>query len=97
MEQLLEILEAKYLYGYVIRLKFNTNEEFDLDLTPMIEQDKIGIYAPLKQVEFFRNFSVNYTLCWGDEIEVAPEYIYFFAHRNDIEYQSLFKEWGYVA
>lgn len=97
MEPLLEITEAKYLHDHVVWVKFNNDEAFELDLAPMLEGDNSGIFEPLKQIDFFQNFHVDYTLCWGEEIDVAPEYIYFLAHKNDAEYQQLFREWGYVA
>lgn len=96
MEPVLEIVGAEYLHDYVVRIKFNTGEIVDVDLAPMIDHDKTGVFTPLKDTAFFQNFHVNYTLCWGDEIDVAPEYLYFLAHKNDASHQSLFKEWGYI-
>lgn len=96
MEPVLEIVDAEYLHDYVIRIKFNTDEIVDVDLTPMIALDKTGVFNPLKNIVFFQHFHVDYTLCWGDEIDVAPEYLYFLAHKNNESYQSLFKEWGYI-
>lgn len=97
MEPMLEIIEAKYLHDYVVKIKFNNDEEFELNLSPMLTDDHIGIFKPLKQIEFFKNFRVDYTLCWDNDIDVAPEYLYFLAHKNDSEYQQLFKEWGYLT
>ena len=97
MGSLLEIIEAKYMHDYTLQLKFNTQEECVVDLMPMLKEDRIGIFEPLKNLSFFRHFRVDYTLCWGDEIDVAPEYIYFLAHKNDPKYQSLFQEWGYLT
>ena len=97
MEPLIEIIDAKYLHDYTVWVKFNNNEEYELDLTPMIEGDSVGIFEPLKKINFFKNFHVDYTLCWENEIDVAPEYIYFLAHKSDVEYQALFKEWGYIT
>lgn len=97
MEPMLAIIKAEYLYDYVIKVKFNNDEEFELDLMPMLESDNIGIFEPLKQINFFKTFHVDYTLCWGDEIDVAPEYIYFLAHKNDPKYRQLFIEWGYLT
>jgi hypothetical protein len=97
MKPVLEIVNAEYLHDYVIRIEFNTNEVLDVDLLPMILHDRNGVFSPLLDAFFFQNFHVNYTLCWGDEIDVAPEYLFFLAHKNDEAYQSLFKEWGYVS
>jgi hypothetical protein len=96
MSNLLEVINAKYLHDKVVHIKFNNNEEFDLDLSPMIANDKIGIFAPLMDNKIFKAFKVDYTLCWGDDIDVAPEYFYFLAHKDDVDKQKLFKEWGYI-
>jgi len=97
MKKLLEIIKAKYLHDYVIRVTFNNDEEFDIDFSTMMKRDKTSIYESLKDLKFFSNFHVDYTLCWGDDIDVAPEYIYFLAHEGELEYQPLFKKWGYIA
>ena len=95
MNDVLKIIEAIYLHDYIIHLKFSTNEELDLDLLPMIKEDKIGIFQALKRIDYFSNFHLDYTLCWGQDIDVAPEYLFFLAHRHSPEYTHLFKEWGY--
>ena len=97
MKKSLEIIKAHYLHDHVIRVTFNNKEEFDVDFSKMVGRDKIDIYAPLKVIKFFKNFHVDYTLCWGNDIDVAPEYVYFLAHESDLEYQPLFKKWGYIA
>ena len=96
MKPLLEMIDATYLHDYVIRITFSTNEIVDVDLSPMIFQDTKGIFDPLKNADFFRQFRVDYTLCWGDDIDVAPEYFFFLAHKNDSQYEALFKKWGYI-
>ena len=49
-----------------------------------------------KNIDLFSNFHLDYTLCWGQDIDVAPEYLFFLAHRYSTKYAPLFKEWGYV-
>jgi hypothetical protein len=97
MKKSLEIIKAKYLHDHVIRVTFNNNETFEVDFSIMIQRDKLSIYEPLKELKFFKTFHVNYTLCWGADIDVAPEYVYFLAHEREPEYQPLFKKWGYIA
>ena len=77
-------------------MRFNTNEEFNVDLSPMIENDKIGIFKPLKDDKIFKKLKVDYTLCWSNDIDVAPEYLYFLAHKNNPEKHQLFREWNYI-
>lgn len=96
MSDLLEIINANYLHDKVVHLKFNSNEEFDVDLSPMIENDKIGIFQSLRDNNVFKKFRVDYTLCWNDDIDVAPEYLYFLANKDNNQKHNLFKEWGYL-
>ena len=37
-----------------------------------------------------------YTICWGDDIDVAPEYLFFLANKDKPEYHQQFVEWGYL-
>ena len=46
-----------------------------MDFLPLIR--KYPVYAPLKDVNVFKNFVVTDTLEWNDgAIDIAPEYIY---------------------
>jgi hypothetical protein len=36
------------------------------------------------------------TLCWPGERDVAAEYLYFLAFRDDPALQPLFRQWGYL-
>ena len=49
MEKVLEVTKAEYLHDHVMRIKFNTGEEIELDLTPLIDEDSVGIFEPLKR------------------------------------------------
>ena len=95
MEPLLAIIKATYLHDYVLQVTFSNAETVEVNLSPMIENKPV-LFSPLKKIDFFKNFHVDYTLCWDNEIDVAPEYIYFLAHKDTPEYQTLFKEWGYI-
>jgi hypothetical protein len=96
MSNLLEVVSAHYLHDKLIHMKFNNNEEFDINLAPMIENDTIGIFKPLRDNNVFKQFKVDYTLCWNDDIDIAPEYLYFLAHKENQDKQQLFKDWGYI-
>lgn len=96
MKPMLKIIDAIYLHDYVLRITFSTNETQDVDLSPMVFRDTNGIFDPLRDINVFRQFRVDYTLCWGEDIDVAPEYFFFLAHKNDPRYAALFREWGYI-
>jgi hypothetical protein len=70
----LEVLEAEYLRDYIIQVKFNTGEVKLVDL----KESLIGpIFAPLKEIDFFRHFTIHFnTLEWKNGADFAPEYLF---------------------
>jgi len=72
-----DVIAASYKGGYCIELEFDDGERGVVDLTKWAE--KGGVFERLKDMEFFRRFSVNEelgTLTWRDEIDIAPETLY---------------------
>ena len=50
----------------------------------------------LQDIEKFKNFKVDFTLKWNDELDLAPEFLYFKSFQNEQSLQHQFKEWGYI-
>ncbi len=72
-----DVVGAVYKGGYRIELEFDDGKRGVVDFTKYVE--KGGGFQRLKDMEFFRRFSVNEelgTLTWGDEIDIAPETLY---------------------
>jgi len=72
-----DVVAAVYTSGYRIELEFDNGERGLVDFTKYVERG--GVFERLKDMEFFRGFSVNEelgTLTWGDEIDIAPETLY---------------------
>ncbi|MDR1739831.1 MAG: DUF2442 domain-containing protein [Bacteroidales bacterium] len=70
----LEIVKAKYLDNYRIRLTFNNGITKIVDLA-----DKLtgAVFAPLKNVDYFKKFNIKYnTIEWENGADYAPEYLY---------------------
>lgn len=71
-----DVLEARYLGGYRVWLRFRdgTSGEFDL------EGELHGpVFEPLKDPEFFRQFIVHpefETLVWPNGADFAPEFLH---------------------
>jgi hypothetical protein len=40
---------------------------------------------------------VDYTISWENGLDLAPEFLYFLAFRNEPELQELFRKWGYLT
>ena len=94
---MLSVKEAKYLKNFEIEVTFSDGRIGRADLSELVYRDPRSVFAPLKDKEFFKGFTVDYTIRWGEEIDLAPEFLYFKAFENLQELQDRFKKWGYVA
>ncbi len=74
-----EIIDADYLGGHKLRLKFNDGLQGVLDFTDYVKK---GVFKPLTDPKKFTHFGLMYgTLVWkpegrGMELDIAPEYLY---------------------
>jgi hypothetical protein len=94
---MVSIIKAKYLKDYKIQLFFNDGRSGSVDLEDTITQDTRPIFNQLKDINIFKNFKVDYeTIVWPNELDIAPEYLYFQAFKDDSQLINQFKEWGYV-
>lgn len=92
---MLSILKAKYLTDYKLSVEFSDGRNGVVDLEPMVKSFKP--FHSLQDKNLFSKFEVNYTIQWSDELDIAPEYLYFKAFESDQNLKPLFDEWGYVA
>jgi len=93
----LHIKDATYLEDYKLKVLFNDGREGVADLSQAL---KGAIFEPLKDKILFSSFVIDEeleTVVWSNGADLAPEYIYFQAFKNEPKLQSKFKEWGYIA
>lgn len=94
---LLEITAADYLGDYRIRLSFNDGRAGVADLHALAGTNPQSVFAVFADETFVRQFGLEHgTLCWPGERDVAAEYLYFLAFRDDPALQPLFRQWGYL-
>ncbi len=58
------------------------------------------VFKPLKDKSKFSTLRVDKeleTIVWENGADVAPEYLYFQAFKNEKELESQFKQWGYIT
>lgn len=71
-----KIIQAEYIGGYVINLRFSDGIIGHVDL----EDELYGeIFEPLKNISYFKRFSIHpefHTLCWPNGADFAPEFLY---------------------
>lgn len=70
------VLEARYVAGFTIWLRFRDGRSGEVDLTHAMHGP---VFEPLHDVEFFRQFRVHpewETLVWPNGADMAPEFLY---------------------
>lgn len=73
---MLEVVDAKYVDGYRIHVRFNNGEEGVVDLTESLWGP---VFEPLKDPAAFQRFEVSelfHTIIWENGADLAPEYIH---------------------
>ena len=93
----LHVVNARYLEDYKIEVSFNNGRKGVADLSDAL---KGSVFGQLRNKLKFSSFTVDEeleTIVWPNGADLAPEYIYFQAFKNEPELQSQFKQWGYIA
>lgn len=92
----LHITDAKHIEGYKVEVAFNNGKRGIADLSEALHGP---LFEPLKNQEVFSSFVVDKeleTLVWPNGVDLAPEYIFFQAFKNDFSLQEQFRRWGYI-
>jgi hypothetical protein len=67
-----------------------------VDLKDSIFNDKRPIFAKLRNLDNFKDFKLDHsTVVWFDELDLAPEFLFYLAFKDHQEFQQQFKIWGY--
>jgi len=70
------VTEATYLGGYKLKVRFDNGESKVVDLHAHLDGP---IFEPLKDLEFFKSFSVNQdldTVVWPNNADFSPDFLY---------------------
>ena len=73
------VVDAKYVKEYQIWLRFNDDTEKVVDFKNKIFAETRAVFAPLKDIEYFKKVSFNHesdTIQWPNGVDVAPETLY---------------------
>jgi len=92
----LHVIEARYLDAFRIEVAFNNGKRGIADLSEAL---KGPVFEPLKNPEQFARFQVDpelETIVWENGADLAPEYIYYQAFKQDAALQMQFQQWGYA-
>ncbi len=70
------VVEARYVGGYVVWLRFKDGTEGEIDLGPELRGP---VLEPLREPEVFRQFRIDpefHTLVWANGADFAPEFLH---------------------
>jgi hypothetical protein len=93
---IIHLTSAKYVRDGRFELGFSDGRHGIADLSGMMDGP---VFEPLRDLEFLsRGFldPETRTLSWPNGADVAPEFLYFLAFRDDAALSDLFREWGYL-
>ena len=81
---LLKVSQAKYIEDYKIKLIFNDGFKTQIDLKDKVFNDHREIFKPLREVDFFKSFSLDrWTINWPNHLDIAPEFLYELAKKQE--------------
>jgi hypothetical protein len=93
---IIHLTSVKYLRDCRFELSFNDGRQGIADLSGMLNGP---VFEPLSDPEFLSRGALDpetRTLSWPNGADVAPEFLYFLAFRDDAALSGLFHEWGYL-
>ena len=70
------VTEASYDGGYRLKIRFEDNEVRIVDLSEHLDGP---IFDPLKDMSFFKRFTVNHdidTVVWPNGADFSPDFLY---------------------
>ena len=70
------VLEARYVGGYVVWLRFRDGTTGEIDLGPSLHG---SVFEPLRDPRVFQQFAIHpefHTLFWPNGADFAPEFLH---------------------
>ena len=92
---IIHVTEARYLRDGQFELAFDDGRRGIAELKGL----EGPVFEPLHSPDFMARGALDpeaRTLVWPNGADVAPEYLYFLAFRDDPALSDLFHEWGYL-
>lgn len=93
---IVHVTTARYLTEYQFEVTFNDGRTGIADLSESLNGP---VFEPLRDTAFFARGTLDPeigTIAWPNGADMAPEYFYYLAFRNDERLAGLFREWGYL-
>jgi hypothetical protein len=93
---IIHVTSAKHIDEGRFELTFSDDRRGLVDLNGVFDGP---MFEPLSDPKFLARGTVDpetRTLTWPNGADVAPEYLYFLAFRDELDLSGLFHEWGYL-
>jgi hypothetical protein len=93
---IIHVADSRYLADGQFELTFNDGRRGVADLRGVLSGP---VFEPLRDPDFLAKGTLDpetRTLCWPNGADIAPEFLYFLAFRNDPTLSDLFHQWGYL-
>lgn len=72
----LRVMTLQYIEDYKLKVKFNNGDTKLIDMKDYLEKNRNTIFEPLLDKNTFKEAYVDFTVCWPNEIDLAPETLY---------------------
>ena len=83
---ILNVTNAEYAGEYKIFLAFDNGVSKLVDLRETIFNDHRKIFLPLRNEEYFKNFSIKFnTITWENEADFSPEFLISLPDAREIQ------------
>ena len=74
MNEILTVVDAKYVDEYKLMILFNNGERKTFNFSSLLSK---GICRKLSDKGYFKNFTIDaFSIDWNNEIGFAPEFLY---------------------
>jgi hypothetical protein len=75
--KMLQVINAELKNDYKINVEFNNGTKGTIDFKKILEEDHREIIKELLDKKLFNTVKVDlHTLCWDNEVDFAPDYLY---------------------
>jgi len=77
MPELIKVIYAELKNDYYVYVEFNNGVKGTIDFEKILRNDHREIVRELLNKGLFKTVKVNLnTLCWDNEVDFAPDYLY---------------------
>ena len=74
---MVRVINAELKNDYNIYVEFNDGKKGTIDFKRILEEDHRAIIKELLNKDLFKTVKVSlHTLCWDNEVDFAPDYLY---------------------